>query len=77
MKSKDNLLNLPAYQGWEKPNFFWPMHWVFGFNGKNLIFANKFMVFIPCAVMCIPAGSYHQGWKNPNLISTDALGFWI
>ena len=21
--------------GWEKPNFFWPMHWVFGFMAKT------------------------------------------
>ena len=24
-----------SYRGWEKPNFFWPMHWVFGFMAKT------------------------------------------
>ena len=40
-----------SFQGWKKPDFFWPMYWVFGFNAKTLTFADKTMVLfelLPC-----------------------------
>jgi hypothetical protein len=54
------------------------MHWVVGFNAKNLIYANKTMVFFVDAAMCIPIDNYHQGWENtPIFFRVDALDFFV
>jgi hypothetical protein len=37
-------LKIEHWQGWKTYNSIWLMHWVFGFNARNLIFANKTMV---------------------------------
>jgi hypothetical protein len=50
------------HQGWEKPNFFWPMHWHFGFNAKNMNFANKtmslFQLLLYVFVLCLVISNY-------------------
>jgi hypothetical protein len=45
-------------QGWKKPNFFWPMYWVFGFNVKDPIFVNKTMDLFQHSAF----GSWHHHW---------------
>ena len=47
-------------QGWEKPNLFWPMHWILGFNAKNHTSANKTMVLFQHSAL----GTQHCQWRT-------------
>ena len=52
------------------------MHWVFGFNAKNLIFRNKTMVLfelLPCVLQ--PTITIKGGKPPPKRIPVAALNF--
>jgi hypothetical protein len=64
-------------QGWEKPNFFWPMHWVFDFDAKNPIPTNKTMIVYQLLPYVFQLACIIKGGKIPTFFPADALGFWF
>jgi hypothetical protein len=63
-----------SFQGWKKPNFFQPMHWVFGFNAKTLSSANKTMVLFELLPYVFQPTIIIKGGRT-QLFPADALEF--
>ena len=51
----------------KNPTFFRSMHWVFGFNARNLVFANKTMVLFQHLAIGTNIGGH---WALCPIIST-------
>ena len=58
-------------QGWENPNFFWPLYWVFGFNAKNPIPANETMVLFQHSAL----DNRHHHWQTLSPLPYDLNSF--